>query len=171
MPLTGSADSGGVGCVRFVPTAFAEGEFRRTLDGHWRTSVSRTVLGRDTVITQQTRTQTPPVPNPAPTHEPRGLDRVILGVFVAVPLAAVVIGAPIALIYGWVTILDLAMLAVIYVIGVHGITIGYHRLFTHDAFKAGPRCGPPLRSRAVSPSRDGWSTGSPITASTTSSLT
>ncbi len=30
------------------------------------------------------------------------------------------------------------MLAVIYVVGVHGITIGYHRLFTHSAFTAGP---------------------------------
>jgi stearoyl-CoA desaturase (delta-9 desaturase) len=72
-----------------------------------------------------------------PTHVPSGIDRAILGVFVAVPLAAVVIGVPIALIFGWVTLLDLAMLVTIYVIGVHGITIGYHRLFTHDAFKTG----------------------------------
>ncbi len=46
-------------------------------------------------------------------------------------------GVPIALINGWVTWLDLAMLAVIYMVGVHGITIGYHRLFTHSAFTAG----------------------------------
>jgi stearoyl-CoA desaturase (delta-9 desaturase) len=97
--------------------------------------LSRTVLGRDTVIAAQTRTQTPSIP--ASTHAPSGLDRAVLGTFVAIPLAAVVIGVPIALIKGWVTFLDLAMLATIYVIGVHGITIGYHRLFTHEAFKAG----------------------------------
>ncbi|MFZ4485957.1 MAG: acyl-CoA desaturase, partial [Candidatus Nanopelagicales bacterium] len=40
---------------------------------------------------------------------------------------------------GWVSVLDLVMLVVIYTVGVHGITIGYHRLFTHDAYKAGPK--------------------------------
>jgi stearoyl-CoA desaturase (Delta-9 desaturase) len=115
------------------------GQIRRTLDEHWCTTVSHPVLGRDTVISLQTSTHTSPVPNPAPTHAPRGIDRAILGIFVIVPLAALVIGVPIALLYGWVTILDLAMLAIIYVVGVHGITIGYHRLFTHDAFKAGPK--------------------------------
>ena len=63
----------------------------------------------------------------------------MLGVFVAVPLLAVVVGVPIALITGWMTWLDLAMLIVIYLVGVHGITIGYHRLFTHQAFTAGPK--------------------------------
>jgi len=75
---------------------------------------------------------------PAPTtHAPNGFERIILGVFVGVPLLALVVGAPIAFAFGWVSILDLAMLAVIYAVGVHGITIGYHRLFTHDAFTAG----------------------------------
>ena len=71
------------------------------------------------------------------THAPNGIERIILGVFVGVPLLALVVGAPIAFAFGWVSILDLAMLAVIYAVGVHGITIGYHRLFTHDAFTAG----------------------------------
>ena len=100
---------------------------------------SRTVLGRDTIISQQTSTATLPAPSAPVTHEPRGLDRVILGVFVAIPLVALVVGAPIAFVLGWVTVLDLVMLAIIYTVGVHGITIGYHRLFTHDAFRAGPR--------------------------------
>jgi stearoyl-CoA desaturase (Delta-9 desaturase) len=65
------------------------------------------------------------------------VDRVVLGTFVGIPLAAVVIGVPLAFVFGWVSILDLAMLAAIYVVGVHGITIGYHRLFTHDAFRTG----------------------------------
>jgi stearoyl-CoA desaturase (delta-9 desaturase) len=74
---------------------------------------------------------------PAQTQAPGPLARTILGTFVAIPLAALVIALPVAFIYGWVTVLDLVMLAVIYVVGVHGITIGYHRLFTHDAFKTG----------------------------------
>jgi stearoyl-CoA desaturase (Delta-9 desaturase) len=71
------------------------------------------------------------------TSAPGPVERLILGTFVAVPLAAVVVGVPIALVNGWVTWLDLVMLAVIYVVGVHGITIGYHRLFTHSAFTTG----------------------------------
>jgi stearoyl-CoA desaturase (delta-9 desaturase) len=78
----------------------------------------------------------PALPAPA-TQAPGPVARTILGTFVAVPLAAVVIGVPIALSHGWVRWLDIIMLVVIYVIGVHGITIGYHRLFTHDAFTTG----------------------------------
>lgn len=55
------------------------------------------------------------------------------------PLAALIYAVPFAFVHGWVTGLDLAMLVVIYVVGIHGITIGYHRLFTHSAFTAGPR--------------------------------
>ena len=73
------------------------------------------------------------------THAPGPLDKTILGVFVIIPMLAVVIGVPIAFVNGWVSVLDLVMLVVIYTVGVHGITIGYHRLFTHDAYKAGPR--------------------------------
>ena len=73
------------------------------------------------------------------THAPGPLDKTILGVFVIIPMLAVVIGVPIAFVNGWVSVLDLVMLVVIYTVGVHGITIGYHRLFTHDAYKAGPK--------------------------------
>ena len=77
----------------------------------------------------------PALPAPA-TQAPGPVARTILGTFVAVPLAAVVIGVPIALSHGWVRVLDIVMLVVIYAIGVHGITIGYHRYFTHGSFKA-----------------------------------
>lgn len=76
-------------------------------------------------------------PVAATTSPPGPVEKLVLGTFVAVPLAAVVVGVPIALVNGWVTWLDLAMLAVIYIVGVHGITIGYHRLFTHSAFTTG----------------------------------
>ncbi|MDQ5973776.1 MAG: Acyl-CoA desaturase [Actinomycetota bacterium] len=92
--------------------------------------------------TQTLAPETPPTATidpstPGVTQAPSRLERTILGIFVGVPLIAVVVAAPIAAVVGWVTVLDLVMLAVLYVIGVHGITIGYHRLFTHEAFTAG----------------------------------
>ena len=39
--------------------------------------------------------------------------------------------------WGWgVSWLDLGLLVVMYYIGCHGITIGFHRYFTHGSFKA-----------------------------------
>jgi len=72
-------------------------------------------------------------------HVPNSLERAILGFFVVVPLAAVLVGIPIAFANGWVRWLDIAMLVALYMLGVHGITIGYHRMFTHGAFQAGPK--------------------------------
>lgn len=72
------------------------------------------------------------------THAPSPVEKAILGFFVVVPLMAVLIGVPVALANGWVRWLDLVMLAVLYAVGVHGITVGYHRLFTHKAFNARP---------------------------------
>ncbi|MFE6162640.1 acyl-CoA desaturase [Streptomyces sp. NPDC056486] len=62
-------------------------------------------------------------------------DRVVVGVFVGIPFVAVI--ASVVVLWGWgVTWHDLVIGAVMYAIAVHGITIGYHRLFTHKAFKA-----------------------------------
>ena len=61
----------------------------------------------------------------------------MLALFVAVPLAALLGALPVAIIIGWVSIVDIIMLVSLYYIGVHGITIGYHRLFTHNAFRTG----------------------------------
>lgn len=83
-------------------------------------------------------TDTEAIPGPATTAAPTAIERTILGTFVVIPLLALVVGVPIALMTGWATVLDIAMLVVIYVVGVHGITVGYHRLFTHRAFQAGP---------------------------------
>lgn len=70
-------------------------------------------------------------------NTPPGLaSRIVLGVFVAVPLVAVLVGAPLALANGWVSIGAVALGVALYFLGVHGITIGYHRLFTHRSFKA-----------------------------------
>lgn len=62
-------------------------------------------------------------------------DRVVVGVFVGIPFVAVI--ASVVVLWGWgVTWHDLVIGAVMYAVAVHGITIGYHRLFTHKAFKA-----------------------------------
>ncbi|MFG2647960.1 acyl-CoA desaturase [Streptomyces sp. NPDC048436] len=62
-------------------------------------------------------------------------DRAVVGVLVGIPFVAVIASA--VVLWGWgVTWHDLVIGAVMYAIAVHGITIGYHRLFTHKAFKA-----------------------------------
>jgi len=62
-------------------------------------------------------------------------ERVVLFLFIAIPLLAVVAAIPIA--WGWgVGWLDLALLAITYVIAAGGITVGFHRHFTHGSFKA-----------------------------------
>ncbi len=60
-----------------------------------------------------------------------------LYVFIIVPMAAVVAAIPLAWggFVGWV---DIALLVVFYSVSAAGITVGFHRYFTHGAFKARP---------------------------------
>ncbi|WP_231372339.1 acyl-CoA desaturase [Terracoccus sp. 273MFTsu3.1] len=62
-------------------------------------------------------------------------ERLVLGVFIAVPFLALLCALPIAWVVGWVTWLDIALAAGMYGVCMHGVTIGYHRCFTHGAFK------------------------------------
>jgi stearoyl-CoA desaturase (delta-9 desaturase) len=63
-------------------------------------------------------------------------EQVVLYLFVIIPFAAFLAAIPVA--WGWgMNWVDLVMLVVLYVVGVGGITVGYHRLFTHGSFKAG----------------------------------
>ncbi|MBN9101837.1 MAG: acyl-CoA desaturase [Pseudonocardia sp.] len=58
-------------------------------------------------------------------------------VFVAGPMVALVAAVPLA--WGWgVGWHDLGLLAVFYTLAVLGITVGFHRHFTHASFKARP---------------------------------
>ncbi|WP_371498774.1 fatty acid desaturase [Kitasatospora sp. NBC_00374] len=62
-------------------------------------------------------------------------ERVTIGLFIAVPFLAVVAAVPVA--WGWgLGWLDLTIATVMYFLTCHGITIGYHRYFTHGSFKA-----------------------------------
>ncbi|MCZ4125199.1 acyl-CoA desaturase [Streptomyces sp. H39-S7] len=62
-------------------------------------------------------------------------ERITLGAFIGVPFVALVAAIP--LVWGWgMSWLDLGLMVGMYFIGCHGITIGFHRYFTHGAFKA-----------------------------------
>ena len=84
-------------------------------------------------------TLTPEVQSTAAT-EPIQLNsagmRVTIGVFVVVPLLAVLAAIPVAW-GGWLSWVDVILAFVFYAITAIGITIGYHRYFTHGSFKAG----------------------------------
>jgi stearoyl-CoA desaturase (delta-9 desaturase) len=61
----------------------------------------------------------------------------IVAIFLIVPALALLAALPVAL-TGWITWPDVIIAAVLYAITAVGITVGYHRHFTHGSFKAGP---------------------------------
>ena len=62
-------------------------------------------------------------------------EQIALYIFVIVPFLAVLAAVPFA--WGWgIGWTDLAIATVFYVISALGITVGFHRYFTHGAFKA-----------------------------------
>ncbi|GAA2146834.1 fatty acid desaturase [Kitasatospora kazusensis] len=62
-------------------------------------------------------------------------ERITLGLFIAVPFLALAAAVPVA--WGWgLGWLDLTIAVVMYFVACHGITIGFHRFFTHGSFKA-----------------------------------
>ena len=62
-------------------------------------------------------------------------ERFALGIFIVVPFAAVLTAVPVAW-GGWLGWSDLVIAFVMYAVTCLGITVGYHRLFTHKSFKA-----------------------------------
>jgi stearoyl-CoA desaturase (delta-9 desaturase) len=76
------------------------------------------------------------VPVPEIEAEPSSrLDRFLVGVFVVIPLLAVAAAVPLA--WGWgLGWHDIVIAAVFYVISGMGISMGFHRYFTHGSFKA-----------------------------------
>jgi len=86
-------------------------------------------------------TAAPAVPtSPArPDIEPEpksNVERVLLVVFVVVPFLAVLAAVPLAWGAGWLGWSDVAIFAVFYVVSGLGVTVGFHRYFTHGSFKA-----------------------------------
>ena len=64
----------------------------------------------------------------------RGM-RITIAWFVAIPLLAVIAAIPVAW-GGWLSWVDIALVALMWLITGLGITLGYHRYFTHGSFKA-----------------------------------
>ncbi len=61
--------------------------------------------------------------------------RITIGFFVVVPLIAVLLAIPVAW-GGWLSWVDIALVFVMWTVTAAGITVGYHRFFTHGSFKA-----------------------------------
>lgn len=81
-------------------------------------------------------------PTPAPIRGTLGgeqknwAEQLALALFIGIPFAALIAAVPVM--WGWgLSWLDVVLAVVMYAITGHGITIGFHRYFTHGAFKAG----------------------------------
>jgi stearoyl-CoA desaturase (delta-9 desaturase) len=62
-------------------------------------------------------------------------EQLVLYTFVIVPFLAIVAAVPVA--WGWgLSWLDVGLLVAFYFLGVGGVTVGFHRLFTHKSYKA-----------------------------------
>jgi stearoyl-CoA desaturase (Delta-9 desaturase) len=86
---------------------------------------------------------TPPAQPAMPKRQPEPLtlgarpagNEVMVKVFVVVPFLALLGAMPFA--WGWgLTVVDGALAAAFYLVTLTGITVGYHRHFTHRSFKA-----------------------------------
>jgi stearoyl-CoA desaturase (Delta-9 desaturase) len=70
----------------------------------------------------------------APERKRRG-EQVALGLFIALPFLALLAAVPVA--WGWgLGWHDVVIAVVMYAVSGHGITVGFHRYFTHGSFKA-----------------------------------
>ncbi|MEO6956726.1 MAG: acyl-CoA desaturase [Antricoccus sp.] len=63
-------------------------------------------------------------------------EQLALYAFVFIPFAALLAAIPVAWTYHWISWTDVSIAVVFYVITGLGITVGYHRHFTHGSFKA-----------------------------------
>jgi stearoyl-CoA desaturase (delta-9 desaturase) len=87
--------------------------------------------------TTEAPTVTRRTPLPEIESEPSGpLERFLVAVFVAVPLLAVLAAVPLAWGLGLLGWHDVLIALVFYVISGMGISMGFHRYFTHSSFKA-----------------------------------
>ncbi|MFH7599142.1 fatty acid desaturase [Streptomyces racemochromogenes] len=78
------------------------------------------------------------MPVPSATRggeQKRSVEQVALLLFITVPFLALVAAVPLAWGRG-VSWLDLGLMVFMYFLACHGITIGFHRYFTHGSFKA-----------------------------------
>jgi stearoyl-CoA desaturase (delta-9 desaturase) len=81
------------------------------------------------------RTAPPPVALVPGSLARARVEQVALAAFIAVPLLAVAAAVPVM--WGWgLGWRDVVIAVVMYAVSGHGITVGFHRYFTHGSFKA-----------------------------------
>jgi stearoyl-CoA desaturase (delta-9 desaturase) len=104
---------------------------------------SRTGITGDTArtgiaaTTGDTVSSPPRVVRPDFEDEPSStFQRVLVGVFVAVPLLALIAAIPLLWSVGFLGWHDVVIALVFYWVSGLGVTVGYHRYFTHGSFKA-----------------------------------
>jgi stearoyl-CoA desaturase (Delta-9 desaturase) len=73
---------------------------------------------------------------PDPTDYKTMPEQIVLALFVIVPFLALLVAVPSLWVTGFLTWQDAAIAAVMYAVSGHGITVGFHRYFTHRAFRA-----------------------------------
>jgi stearoyl-CoA desaturase (delta-9 desaturase) len=77
-----------------------------------------------------------PVDEADPIEYKTSFEQVVLALFIIVPFLALVAAVPLLWMTGFLTWQAAAIAVVMYLIAGHGITIGFHRYFTHRAFQA-----------------------------------
>jgi stearoyl-CoA desaturase (delta-9 desaturase) len=99
-------------------------------------TTSAEATARAAVLTPPQTAPTPPQTRPEIEPEPNGTGtRILIGVFVFVPMLALIAAVPLA--WGWgLGWHDIVIAMVFYEISGLGISMGYHRYFTHGSFKA-----------------------------------
>ena len=63
-------------------------------------------------------------------------ERIVLGFFIGIPFLALLAAVPVAVVGSWLGWVDVVLALVFYVVSGLGITVGFHRYFTHGSFKA-----------------------------------
>ncbi|GAA5161289.1 fatty acid desaturase [Pseudonocardia eucalypti] len=72
----------------------------------------------------------------ADPHPKSRLDLILLTIFIVLPFIALLAAVPLAWAAGLLGWSDVLIGSVMYVVTVLGVTVGFHRLFTHGSFKA-----------------------------------
>src|SRR5438067_8223463 len=94
-----------------------------------------TLVDDTTTGTAQETAQLPGGPKPTFEGAKRRGEQFMLYVFVIVPFVAFLAVIPVA--WGWgIGWVDLMLMVVFYTVAVLGVTVGFHRMFTHGSFKA-----------------------------------
>jgi stearoyl-CoA desaturase (delta-9 desaturase) len=89
-----------------------------------------------TTLASSTKSTEPTTSADAPEVERKGTgEQVALALFIGIPFLALLAAIPVA--WGWgLGWRDIVIAVVMYAIAGHGVTVGFHRHFTHGSFKA-----------------------------------